>query len=207
MKSKIFEGIKILVFIILIGALWNECKTETQPIPEKTIIIPPIEGKTDTIYIEKVVLQKIYIPTKGVIVVDSTYKDKYDTALKERDSARAVNLYYDAITVRDTTLTLVDNDTISIKVSTKTRGWLLSQSSEYFIKETSFSYKPEVVKTLPRLSLGLGLEVGIGRNIDSGLVTKANFSIQTGKGHNFSIGYDSNNTKWIGYRRSFTIFK
>lgn len=91
------------------------------------VSIPAIPGKTDTIYLDSIVYKKI-----NNKIVDSTFYHKYIEAKEEVDK---LALFLEAIKIQDTTVLLADNDTISLNVTSRTRGKLIFQYADYIIKE------------------------------------------------------------------------
>lgn len=200
-----------ILLILLIGIMsWqtftgNQLKEEPK---QEIISIPEIKGTTGTQTVEKVVLQPIYLPsTDKQVNVDSAWKEKYEQALKDKDSVAQRNLYLEAIKINTYEKTLVDNDSIEIKGYARTRGSLLDYSVEYTLKPRDFSYTPKIVTTRPKLSLGLDIELGVPTVPVSDFLAKGDIYFENKKGNGFSLGYDSEQRVWVGIRKTFTIRK
>lgn len=198
---------KILLVVVILLLLWGNFFKKEQPIeiPPVTVTLPETSGTTGTVTFEEVEKDTLYI--KGdteYVEVDKGYKEKYE---KAKDSLEKAKLYYQAIQIREYDSTIVDNDDISIKGSATTRGWLLDYTIDYTIKEKKHTYTPEVISELPRLTLGVGAEVGIPLRIGENFTLKANIDLMNKKGNEINLGYDTNQTAWLGYTKNFKLIK
>ena len=88
-----------------------------------------------------------------------------------------------------------------------TRGSLLDYSVDYKIKEKDFTYTPEVVTQLPRLTAGIGSELAVPTQVGGQFTLKANFSLMNKKGHEINLGYDTDQRFWLGYTWNFKLIK
>ena len=102
---------------------------------------------------------------------------------------------------------LVDNDTIKIKGKARTRGSLLDFDVNYTIKPIDFSYTPEVITKMPKLSARLGVEGGIPTISNTNFLLKGNLSLENSKGNGLNLGYDTQNRIWVGFSKTFKIIK
>lgn len=196
--------IALIILILYIG--WaNFFKRGRNALPKPTIItVPKIEGTTGVINIEpQIIIDTVYI--KGeTIEVDRGYKKLYE---KTKDSLARKELYLEAIKINNYSDTLVDNSDITIKGSATTRGSLLDYSIDYTIKKKDITHTPEVIRQLPRLSAGIGLELGLPTIPRNNFVLKANLSVMNKKGNTINISYDTEERAWVGYKKTFKIFK
>ena len=200
-KNKIFSITNILLVILIVILVGNNFNRNVSLPVEREVIIPESKGSSEKVF-ERVNTIPIYVNNTETIVD----KEYYEMYLKLNDSVKELNAYLDAIQIKESNNTIVDNDTIKIDSYSKVRGTLLSQSVNYTIKESKFSYKPEYIKERPRLSLLPLLEVGINTNSFSPTF-KGGFGIQLKSGDIFSTSIDSKSNVFIGYNKSFTIVK
>lgn len=175
-------------------------------LPKDTIVhnmpvyIPSISKQTDTVEVEKVT--ELILPGKDSIVVDSTYYHKY---LAEKDKSKQLEIFVDAIKVRDTTLTLEDNDTIKIDVWTKTRGALLAQSVNYNIKERTINVPIELPRP-PRYELYGGLFTDVPTMPGGRFSVGASLGLNVDDKTYWNLGYDTRGTVSIGVSKSIFNF-
>lgn len=156
--KNILIAFAILVFVG--GGMFFWGTQSCTVVPETVTITIPSTGviTTDTIYLDKIV--EVPVPIDNVeYVVDSAYYHKY---LNEVEENKKLLIFLDAITVRDTTLTLVDNDTIKINVFSKMRGELIAQAAEYTIKEKEVIAIVDMV--VPKYNLYIGGAVTVPLN-------------------------------------------
>jgi len=202
------DSTKILLFTLVLMMGYNNF-FKKDPIVEPTPItltLPESFGSTGLQQLEpKVVVVQVPVSqgSSQKIDVDKIWKEQYEKASQQiKDS-----LYNEAIRIRKYSDTLVDNDDIVIKGDATTRGSILDFKVDYTIKEQDFTYTPEVVVQYPKLSLGLGLEMGVPTQIGQNFTLKGNMDIMNRKGHEINLGYDTNQTAWIGYTYNFKILK
>jgi hypothetical protein len=196
----------ILILVMSYKVFFPEPAPEPAPI---TVTIPEKVGTTGKQTIQDVRVVPIYLPNQEKpVTVDADLKDKYE---KAKDSLDQLNLYLDAIRIRDYNKTFVDNDTIKISGTGRVRGQLLDYQLDWKIKESAFTYKPKVVTQFPKFSIKGELEFGlpnllqpVGVNSPD-LIAKANLRFLNRKGNSLSIGVDTEKRIWIG--GGFTIFK
>jgi hypothetical protein len=209
------EKIKNYIIIILAITLGVMIYLNTRPeiVDDVVVIIPPSSGTSGDVVPEErdslppVVEEIVYIK-ETKIVVDSTYKAAYEQAIKEKDSVEARNLFLEAIEIKEYNEVAIDNDTIKVDLYAKTRGQLLAYRVDYNIKEQTFTYTPEVVHVRPRLTGLIGVEAifpSNGRIGDPGI--KIDLGFQGKKGNVISVGADTRKNVYIGYKKSFTLFK
>lgn len=203
----------ILGLVIALGIfVWLHFQ-EIKPEPID-ITIPGSEGTTGDVEIEEVKTDTVevikYLPgkviTKEEIVVDSTYKAAYEQAVKDNDSLKAKNLFLESIQIKEYNEVAIDNDTIKIDLYAKTRGSLLAYKIDYDIKDQSFTYTPEVVHIRPKLTVLAGIEAMIPQGDSRGGV-KFDLGVQGQKGNIWSVGVDTQGNKYIGFKKSWTLFK
>lgn len=199
-----------ILLILLIGIMgWQTFHNTNNVVPkEEVIVVPEVKGTTGTQIVERVVVQPIYLPTTNQkINVDSTWKNKYEQALKDKDSVKQRNLYLEAIKINNYEKILVNNDSIEIKGYARTRGSILDYSVDYRIKPYSHTYTPKLIIERPKLSVGLGIETGVPIVPDINFLAKGNLYFENKKGNGFSVGYDTEKRIWVGLRKTFTLKK
>ena len=178
---------------------------QEEVIEEKTVTIEEKEGSTGIKTVKEYIPYPVYShDKKEQYTVDKKLKEEYE---KLSDSLEQYKKYLEAIKINKYKKTLVDNDTIKIEGKATARGELLDYSVDYKIKSFDFEYKPEVVKRLPSLSLGLGLESSIPTPTNTDLTLKAEISAMNRKGNEISIAYDTERRIWLGYTKHFKIIK
>ena len=138
------------------------------------------------------------------IEVDKGYKELYE---KAKDSLEKAELYYEAIQIREYDSTIVDNDDITIMGTARTRGSLLDYSVDYTIKEKEYTYTPEVITQLPRLTAGIGGELAVPTQVGDDFAFRLNVSLMNQKGHEINFGYDTNQRVSLGYTWNFKLIK
>jgi len=194
MKIKTILIVAIVAFIA--GFFLNDLVfNKPAKIKKVPVYLPSISKKTDTAKLPITIIN-VKLPRKNnKVQVDSTYYYKY---LKEKDSVKQLSIFIDAIKVRDTTITLANNDTIKIDVWTKTRGKLVAQAANYTIKSRTIIVPVELPKaslmkvygglyaTLPR---SVELTPSIGIKLD--LVSARTRSV-------ISVGIDNRSTVVVG---------
>lgn len=168
------------------------------------VIIPPIEGSTGTQIIEHVKTIPVYIEGQGQVIVDERWRDEY---LNSKDSIERLNQYLKAIQVKEKEYTFIDNDTIKIDGTLKTRGDLLEYKLDYQIKERIFEYTPEVVYKRPRISLEMAVKSGIPTNLNSNFIMKGELGLKNKNGFGLNVGYDTDNRIWAGISKDLTLLK
>lgn len=210
-----YKIVILIVAIFLIGEYFF--LTREKKIEDVTIITDEKNGEVEK-ELEVVVPDTVYIPIsvpgkplpqKKQIVVDSTYKAKYEQALKEKDSISAKNLFLESIALNEFKGTLIDNEDIKIDGKFKTRGTLLEYSVDYKIKSDTITYTPEVVYRYPKASLVYGLELGLPTQqvIPQTPVIGVSLGIQNKKGSIVTLGINSEKFVTIGYYKTLKLFK
>ena len=194
----------ILVLIMGYNSFFKKVEVQ-EPVPV-TVTIPESYGSTGLQQIEPQVVV-VQVPSYGnsneVVDVDKVWRDAYDKASQDiKDS-----LYTEAIRIKKYSDTLVDNDDIYIKGDVTTRGSMLDFKVDYKIKERDLTYIPETVVQYPKLSLGVGAELGVPTVLGDRFTLKGNISVMNRKGGEISLGYDTNKNVWLGYTHRFKIIK
>lgn len=194
--------IPLLITMFLGLITWNmffEQNPQSDELKPVQIIIPSQQGTSGIKIIETVKTVPV-----GEIVVDEQYKNAYENA---KDSIERLNLYLNAIQVKERIDTAVSNDTIEIIQWSKTRGDLLEYKVDYNIKEKVFEYEPKTIIRRPKLSLHLGTEFGVPTSPTSNFTIKGIIGVGNQKGDNFLVSFDSNEALWGGYIKTFNIKK
>lgn len=199
---------KILLFALVLLMGYNSF-FKPDPVVEPTpvtVTLPESYGTTGLQQLEPQVVV-VQVPVdKGSsekIDVDKIWKEAYEQANQRvKDS-----LYNEAIRIRQYSDTLVDNKDIRITGDATTRGSLLDFKVDYKLKEQEFTYTPEIVTQYPRLTLGLGAEMGIPTQIGQPFTLRGNIDLMNRKGNEINLGYDTNQTVWLGYTHNFKLIK
>lgn len=196
---------KILLAILLLISVYSNFfkKSENKVIENKYITTPKISGTSGKTVLKEYIPYKVEVD-KEVLFVDETWRDLYNSSI---DSIQKYKLYLQSIKINNYNKSLIENDTISINGQFTTRGELLDYNVDYTIKSFEISYTPDVIKELPRLSLGLGFELGLPTNLDTPFTVKPNLSLGNKKGHEINFSFDTNKTYWLGYTKNFKIIK
>lgn len=198
-------NIQNILLAVLVGLLAYQFffQKDEEPKPIQ-VIIPPIEGSTGTQIIEHVKTIPVYIEGQGQVIVDERWRNEY---LNSKDSIERLNQYLKAIQVKEKEYTFIDNDTIKIDGTLKTRGDLLEYKLDYQIKERIFEYTPEVVYKRPRISLEMAVKSGIPTNINSNFIMKGELGLKNKNGFGLNLGYDTDNRIWAGISKDLTLLK
>ena len=199
---------KLMLFILVLIMGYNSFfkgVEVSEPAPV-TVNLPESYGTTGLQQMEPQVVV-VQVPSYGnsnkVVDVDKVWRDAYDKASQDiKDS-----LYIEAIRIQKYSDTLVDNDDIYIKGDVTTRGSMLDFKVDYKIKERGLTYVPETVVQYPKLSLGVGAELGVPTVLGDRFTLKGNLRFMNQKGSEVSLGYDTNKNIWLGYTHRFKIIK
>lgn len=199
---------KILLFILILMIGYNNFFKESEPIEPTpvTVTLPESYGTTGLQTLEpKVVVVQVPVSesSEKTINVDSLWKEAYQKASQQvKDS-----LYNETIRIRTYSDTLVDNEEVVIKGDARTRGSLLDFKVDYILKEKDFTYTPEIVTQYPKLSVGLGMEMGVPTMVGENFALKGNLSLMNRKGHEINFSYDTDQRVWLGYKKTFKLLK
>lgn len=192
----------ILIGLMVFEVFFNkEEPTEPQPIQ---VIIPEQKGSTGEVVVNPTNPITVVIPEKGEIIVDDTWRQEY---LNAKDSITRLNKYLQAIQIKDTAITFVNNDTIEIKGDLQTRGQLTKYKVDYTIKEKIFEYTPKEIIRRPKLSMSLESSAGIPTAPNSNFSMQGKLGLENKRGEALLVGYDTENRVWLGLRKSFSIIK
>jgi hypothetical protein len=210
-KNYIIIGLTIALGIMIY------INTRPEPIPDDvTITIPGSSGSSGDVIVDndndsipdpEVIEVPVYIKGDTEIVVDQEYKDKYEKAIKEKDSIEARNLYLESIQIKEYNEIAIDNDTIKVDLYAKTRGQLLAYRVNYDIKEKKFTYTPEVMHVRPKMTVLTGLELILPPTGTSQPDVKFDIYFQTQNGNAWGGGIDTQGNKYIGFKKSWTLLK
>lgn len=174
----------VIAFLIVIWFLLQKEK-ETVIVD---VVIPPIEGKFDTIYVPKPIT---------IVERDPLNEDLYDKYLKAKDSLERLQMYLDAISIKEYK-EVYEDSTITITTYSKTRGDLLEQTNEYYIKPRVIptEINVEKVNQLYGIIEG-GISVDLKPTISAGLILKNK------KDNLLSLKINSNKEVLVGYGYKF----
>jgi len=185
-----------IVALIAIILILGTCSGPEEKIV--TVIQPEYTKVTDTVFIEKIKLKTIVVKD-GTVVVN---KDKYNDYIQEKDTVKKKDILIESITIRDYKTTVIDNDTVKVDVNNKVQGFLIATSADITIKKQKV--KERVITQRPRLSVILGAEVGY-RNFEFNPLIKT--GIQTKSGNIYTASIDLNKNVYVGFSKTFTLFK
>ena len=197
----------MLLFVVVVLLLFfRGCKGETEPetititVPEKKSEFEPVinpEPETIRVPFEVVKWKDTVIYKENP--VNTELVEQYKKVLSDKDSILALQLYADAVAIREYNEVLEDS-LIRTDNYFKTQGKLLEFKQEYTLKEREVSLKtPET-----RFRLLGGIEAGNSLELNK-FTAKGNLMFQGRKGNIMSISYDTDKRIWVGY--NFTIFK
>ena len=197
--------ITIGVLILFGGGMFFLGMKSVETVKQKPVVIelPAITGKTEVIQLEPKT-REVFIGATQKVKVDSTYYYKYLTEVHEKNK---LQMYIDPITIREKTVTVVDDSIVKISVTSKTRGTLLSQYAEYTIKERHAIVQPEDL-IIPKLKVFVGgvLSMPIDvQNINQPSVGANVILERTENEDLFTLGINTDKVVSVGY--SFRIFK
>lgn len=202
------EDFKKHIFTLLIGCLLGYLTYPKINIVDSQIIIPEKKGETEIFFVHDTIVEEhvkiVYQGESRVDKVDKKWKDKYD---QTKDSLERLNLYYQAIKIKDYEKKILDDDNLSVTVKGKVRGDILSHQTSYIIKSDSTSYLSQRVVEFPRLSGGLGVSLGTPLDINKSTVIKLEGFLQNKKGWQYRVGYDTQKRVWLGINKNFKIIK
>lgn len=211
------KSIVIALLVIYIG--YNFFFGTGEPvIKDEEVIIPEKIGKVekkldsiirDTVYLEVKVPGK-RLPARKQIVVDSTYKARYEKAVEEKDSLLVKNLFLESIAINNYSEVLVDDKNIRIDGRVTTRGTLLDYDVSYTIKADTITYTPKIYTKYPNLSLVLGFDVsppltGAFVPENNPMIINGHIGFQNKKGHIFTVGHGTDGRWTFGYKKSFKL--
>ena len=185
-----------IVALIAIILILGTCSSPKEKIV--TVVQPEYTKVTDTVFIEKIKLKTIVVKN-GTVVVN---EDKYNDYIREKDTVKKKEQFVEAITIRDYNTKVIDNDTVSVEVYSKVQGDLIATSAKVKIKQQEI--KERVITQRPRLSIILGAEVGYG-NFEFNPLIKT--GIQTKSGNIYTASIDLNKNVYVGFSKTFTLFK
>lgn len=176
---------------------------ETVVPPPIMIEVPAIQGKTEVIQLETPPRKLTIGSPKRVI--DSTYYYKY---LEEVDNSKRLQMFVDAIVISESTVTVVDDSIVRIDITSETRGQLLSQFAEYYVKPQLMAVQPEPYY-VPKLKMYIGGVASAPLDLNdtySSPTLGARVMIErTGKQDMFILGIDTDKRVTAGW--VFRIFK
>lgn len=199
-----------IVLAMLIGMffLQNFFLKKDNPVDDVVVEIPEKEGGVEKELL-KVIRDTVYIEVPSVktnekvvkqIVVDSLYKEKYETAIKENDSIKAKNLFLESISIDEYKGTLIDNKDIRILGTFTTRGKLLEYDIDYTIKKNTITYTPKTIVSYPKLTVTGSIEVGLPTTVTgTDPLISAKLGFINKKGKSFTLGVDSQKRVLVGY--------
>ena len=203
-----FDSTKILLIVLVLMMGYNNFFKKSEPIEPTpvTVTLPESYGTTGLQTLEpKVVVVQVPVSqgSNQTIDVDAIWKEAYEKASQDAKDS----LYNEAIRIRTYSDTLVDNEEVVIKGEARTRGSLLDFKVDYTLKEKEFTYTPEIVTQYPRLSVGLGVEMGVPTMIGENFALKGNLDLMNRKGHEINFSYDTDQRVWLGYTYNFKLLK
>jgi hypothetical protein len=201
--------IGLLALFVVYTVYRNNMTEDVTPVE---VTIPEVSGTVQN-KIREIQVDTVYISIPGKqttkVAVDKDYKESYEQALKENDSLKAYNIFLSSIEINNYSKMLIDNDTISISGTAKTRGELIEYSVDYKIKEKKITYIPKVISKSPELSFVYGVSVSFpAKDAGSGEpILGASAGWQNSKGNIYTIGYNTNKNLTIGFSKIIKLRK
>lgn len=206
MKNLNGDIIKYLIIIILTGIIFlqRSCYKEHVNI----VNLPEIKGSFDTIKPKEIPSKKEYVYTtlKGKTIyltnpVNDSLVKEYE---KAQDLICKLQLYLDAVSEREY-LTEYDNDTLNLKVYSKTQGILLKQKPSYTIKARTVNTPIKCKEQ--KFATYAGIDVFDNRSFNN-FGVRASLGFQNKSKDILTISYDTHKNFYIGYSvKLFSIKK
>lgn len=189
----------VIAALILIIFMLVECDGDTKG-DTVTIVTEAQEGKSDTLYLPSPIIYKdrpvtvVKWKDKIVEIPNPVNVDLVDAYQKAQDSISRFKLFLEAISENEYNIPIEDSLLLTNNYI-KTQGKVLAFQQTYTIKPRNI----EVELPKNRFRMTAGFEVGNSTKFD-------NFSVKGNVNVNgLSLGYDTNNTIWLGY--NWTLFK
>ena len=200
MTKRDWTGSVLIIVLIAYIAIQKGCEPSKPDVV--TVTTPAVSGSSETIY-KPVPLPQPYPVYKYVTLKGDTIKveNPVNESLLQfylANQSKRDSLYSDAIGEREYNIPVEDSLLITNNYI-KAQGKVLEFQQTYTIKPRKISV------TVPsnRFSLHGGFEVGNTIQLDN-FAVKGNIGMRFGNGQ-ISLGYDTNNTAWIGY--NWTLIK
>lgn len=196
-----------VLLIILIGLVGWMIYSNNKPTPEPKpyiITIPGAEGSTGTQILRETQPIPVYIPGKGEITVDDTWRKLY---LEAKDSLEKQRVFDQAIAINKYDTTFIDNDTLKVSGQLETRGELTKYKFDWELKERKFEYTPEVIIQRPKFSVSVEATAGIPTVPTTGFLMKGQLGFENRRGNALTVGYDTEQRVWLGVRKNIILIK
>lgn len=194
MYNIIKENIKVVIGVLILLVIMffiGKCSKGSETIT-KTIRLPAIKGKSDTIYKpvnNTKIIQKSYIYRDSVMFHDKEFdKEMADKFLKLNSDYEKIKEYVKSVEINTYQIPLEDS-LIKTTSNLKVRGELISYQRDYTIKERRVDVEVKVPKTIFKMNAGVGLRTTVDLNK---LVPTANVILTNYKGNHliFEAGLD-----------------
>lgn len=199
----LFDNIRSILITLAVLALFGGGmfylgmkNVETVQPPPVIMTLPGIQKKTEVIRLAGK-RPEIVLGAPQKVVVDSTYYYKY---MEELDANNRLQLFINAIVIENKTVTVVDDSIVRIDVTSKTRGKLLSQFAEYYVKPRVMTIQPEPYY-VPKFKMYVGGILSMPMDIQNNSATLGAQVMVTrpSKGDMFIFGIDSDRFVSVGY--------
>lgn len=194
----------IIFILILIIYLQRSC-TNKNVVVVKT---PELKGSFNTVKPKEIPSKTkyVYVTLKGKTInltnpVNDSLVKAYE---KSQDSICKLQLYIDVVSEREY-LTEYNNDTINLKVYSKTQGVLLSQKPSYVIKSRTVDVPIKAKEQ--KFATYLGVDIFDNRSFNN-FGVKASLGFQNKNKDILTIAYDTRQNIYLGYSiKLFSITK
>jgi hypothetical protein len=192
----------IIVILLIIIFLQRSCnnKYDDGTPKQKEVVVPAVKDSFKSVKPTIVKLPPIHdtIIAKGdtIIVTEPLDKTLAKNYLQAKDSIGRLNLYLSSIQRRKYSQTFTDNN-ISITVDAEATGTINSIKPSYVIKERKVEAPVVIKQTAYALYTGVEIHNNNGLGV---LGVKADLGVQNRRGDIYTIGYDTNNNIYLGYK-------
>lgn len=188
------RNIKIIISVVILLIIMffvGKCSSKPDTII-KTITLPTIKGKSDTIYKpvnNTKIIEKSYIYRDSVIIHDKEFnKEMIDKFIKLNSEYDKIKAYIKSTEINTYQIPIEDS-IIKSTINVKVRGELVSLQRDYQIKERKVDVEVKVPKTVFKMNAGVGLRTTTDLNE---LVPTINIILTNYKGNHlmFEAGLD-----------------
>lgn len=185
--KEIAIGLLLIVFVFFLG----KC-TASPGVITRTIVLPAVQGKSDTIYKpgnNTKIIERNYIYRDSVIKHDKEFDEEMVNRFAKLNSEYDKIKAYIKATELNTYTIPIEDSLIKSTVNLTVRGELVSIQRDYVLKERSVDISIKVPQTKFALYGGLGLQ----SNIDlTNIQPTANILLENSKGNilGLQVGLD-----------------
>lgn len=192
----------IIVFLLIVIFVQRSCssKSDSTVSQTKEIVLPTIKDTFKSVKpkpIKPIVIHDtLKVAGKTIILKEPLDKSLATNYILAKDSIARLNLYLASIKKNKYSETFTDEN-ISITVNAESTGTIDYIKPNYIIKERTID-APVIVKQTV-FAIYAGVELSAGKELGS-LGVKGDIGIQSKKGDIYTIGYDTNNNVYVGYK-------